>query len=95
MMHDVHALFLRNGHYRRLQNPATIQMGYFGGSVRSWGSLPGGALADRFSGWFRQVSRRRLIRPAPTQICVSDQSTARDLTEPAVERVLEMHEALV
>src|SRR5687767_8075105 len=26
------------------------------------GSLPGGALADRFSGWFRQVSRRRLIR---------------------------------
>jgi hypothetical protein len=60
MMDDVHVLFFKNGRYRRLQNPATIQMGYVGGSVRSRGSLPGGALADRFSGWFRQVSRRRL-----------------------------------
>ena len=29
MTHDVHDLFFKNGHYRRLQNPATIQMGYF------------------------------------------------------------------
>ena len=60
MTHNVHDLFFRSGHYRRLQKPATIQMGYFEDSVRSRGSLPEGALADGFSGWFRQVSRYRL-----------------------------------
>jgi hypothetical protein len=64
MMDDVHVLFFKNGHYRRLQNPATIQMGYFEDSVRSRGSLPEGALADGFSGWFRQVLRHRLSKDA-------------------------------